>query len=149
MKFKVATIWSIQFQDTEKFAISVTRKEMVKRFGEHMMIYHPLRSGKHRAALAAGDASFLAEGGETTQSNERDASTAESAPSKNHGRSRNQRQGKINASSKPPSDHEPANVGNAKCPACGQRHRVTDCYYLNPNQAPEWWKPNETIKELI
>jgi hypothetical protein len=147
---KVAPIWSTNFQDNGRFAAGMSRKEMMKRFREHMMTYHPLRSGRHKAAFVSDDASYLAEGGATTQSNDRDASHAESAPSKNRGRPRNQRQtGKNNARNKRPSDHEPAVTGGAKCPACGQRHSIRDCYYVNQNKAPEWWKPNETISELI
>ena len=148
---KVAPIWSTNFQDNGRLAASMSRKEMMKRFREHMMANHPLRSGKHKAAFVADDAScgsFLA-GGESNQSTEGDARQAESAPSKNRGRPRNQRPQGKNTSSKRPSDYEPARAGGAKCPACGQRHRVQDCYYLNPNQAPEWWEPNETIMELI
>jgi hypothetical protein len=62
---KVAPIWSINFQDNGRLAAGMTRKEMMKRFWEHMMTNHPLRSGKHKAAFnAAGDALFLA-GGES------------------------------------------------------------------------------------
>lgn len=147
---KVAPIWSTNFQDNGRFAAGMSRKEMMKRFREHMMANHPLRSGKHKAAFVSDDASYLAEGGATTQSNGRDASYAESAPSnRNRGRPRNQRTAGKNAKLKRPSDQEPATTEGAKCPACGQRHSIRDCYYVNPDQAPEWWKPNETISELI
>lgn len=147
---KVAPIWSTNFQENGRFAAGMSRKEMMKRFREHMMTNHPLRSGKHKAAFVADGASDLAEGGATTQGNDRDASHAEIAPSTNRGRPRNQRHnGKKDASSKRPSDHEPARAGGAKCPACGRRHSVKDCYYVNPEKAPEWWKPNETMSELI
>jgi hypothetical protein len=29
------------------------------------------------------------------------------------------------------------------------RHRLHECYYLNPEIAPEWWRPHETTQELI
>lgn len=147
---KVAPIWSTNFQDNGRFAAGMSRKEMMKRFREHMMTNHPLRSGKHKAAFVSDDASYLAEGGATIQSNGRDASYAESAPSnRNRGRPRNQRTAGKNAKLKRPSDQELATTAGAKCPACGQRHGIRDCYYVNPDQAPEWWKPNETISELI
>ena len=147
---QVAPIWSTNFQDNGRFAAGMSRKEMMKRFREHMMANHPLRSGRHIAAFVSDDASYLAEGGAITQSSDRDTSHAESAPSKNRGRSRNQRQtGKNNVRTKRPLDHEPAITGGAKCPACGQRHSIRDCYYVNQDKAPEWWKPNETISELI
>lgn len=146
---KVAPIWSINFQDNGRLAAGMSRKEMMKRFREHMMTNHPLRSGKHKATFVADEASYLA-GGESNQSYEGDAQHAESAPSKNRGRPRNQRlNGRKTVASKRPSDHEPARAGGARCPACGQRHRVQDCYYMRPDQAPEWWKPNEAIMELI
>jgi hypothetical protein len=155
---KIAPIWATTFQDTGRFEPLMSRREMMKRFREHMSVHHPLRSGKHRAGAfaTADDASFLAEGGATTQGSKRDASTAaESAPSTNRirGRPRYQRQGNQAlghqaSSNKRPSDYEPANAGS-KCPACGQRHGVKDCYYIYEDQAPEWWHPNETIKSLI
>jgi hypothetical protein len=146
---KVAPIWSTNFQDNGRLTAGMTRKEMMKRFREHMMTNHPLRTGKHKAAFVADDASFLA-GGESNQSHEGDAQHAESAPSKNRGRPRYQRPtGKNNVRSKRPSDHEPAKAEGTKCPACGQRHGVRECYYLNPEQAPDWWKPNEAVTELI
>lgn len=146
---KVAPMWSINFQDNGRLTAGMTRKEMMKRFREHMIANHPLRIGKHKAAYAVDDASFLA-GGESNQSTEGDARHAESAPSKNRGRPRQQRPtGKNNAGLKRPSEHEPAKAEGTKCPACSQRHGVKDCYYLNPDQAPDWWKPNEAITELI
>ncbi|PVH91567.1 hypothetical protein DM02DRAFT_606418 [Periconia macrospinosa] len=148
---KVAPIWSTNFQDNGRFATGMShQKEMMKRFREHMMANHPLRSGKHKAAFVSDNASYLAEGGATIQSNGRDAPHAESAPSnRNRGRPRNQRAAGKNAKLKRPSDQEPARPEGAKCPACGQRHNIRDCYYVYPDQAPEWWRPNETISELI
>lgn len=146
---KVAPIWSTNFQDNGRFAAGMSRKEMMKRFREHMMMHHPLRSGKHKAFMA-DDASFLAEGGAISQSNEGDAQHTESAPSNNRGRPRYQRTaGRKTTTLKRPSDQGPATTQGAKCPACGQRHSIRDCYYVNPDKAPEWWKPNETINELI
>lgn len=147
---KVAPIWSTNFQDNGRFAAGMDRKEMIQRFREHMMTNHPLRSGKHKA-FVSDDASFLAEGGASTQGNDGDAHSAESASSKqNRGRPRNQRTaGRKTTTRKRPADPEPATTGGAKCPACGQRHSIRDCYYVNPDKAPEWWTPNETINELI
>ena len=53
----------------------------MKRFREHMMTTHPLRL-KHKAAFWLDEASYLADGGATTQGTEKDASTAENAPSR-------------------------------------------------------------------
>ena len=129
----------------------MSRKKMMKRVREHMMTNHPLRSGKHKVIFVNDDVSYLAEGGATTQGTERDASRAEIAPSnENRGRPRNQRTaGRKTTTLKRPSDQEPAATGGAKCPACGQRHNTRDCYYVNPDKAPEWRKPNESSNELM
>ena len=147
---KVAPIWSTNFQDNGRFATSISRKEMMKRFREYIILNHPLRSGKNKAFMA-DDTSFLADGGATSQGNEGDAQHAESAPSnKNRGRPRNQRTaGRKTTTLKRPSDQEPATTRGAQCPACRQRHSIRDCYYVHPDKAPEWWKPNEIINELI
>lgn len=146
---KVAPIWSTNFQDNGRFAAGMNRKEMIQRFREHMMTNHPLRSGKHKA-FVADDSSFLVEDGATTQSNDGDAYHAKGATPNNRGRPRKERTaGRKTTTLKRPSDQEPTTTTGAKCPACGQRHAIRDCYYVNPDKAPEWWKPNETINELI
>ena len=133
-----------------RFAVGMSRKEMMKCYREHMMIKYPLRSGKHKAAFVP-DASYPTEGDATPQSTGRDTSRPESVQSNGiQGKPRNQHTaGKKHAKLKRPSDQELALTEGAKCPACGQRHSVRDCYYVNPDKAPQWWKPNETINELI
>jgi hypothetical protein len=147
---KVAPIWSTTFQDNGRFATGMDRKEMIQRFREHMMINRPLRSGKHKV-FVADDASFLAEGGAFTQGKDGDAHPAKSASLQNNrGRPRNQcTAGRRTTTLKRPSGQAPATTQGAQCPACRQRHTLRDCFYVHPDNAPEWWKPNETISELI
>jgi hypothetical protein len=147
---KAAPIWSTNFQDNGRFAVGMTRKEMILRFREHMMTNYPLRSGKHKAFIA-DDALFHAEDGESTQSKDGDAYQAKTGTSNsNRGRPRNQRgAGRKTTTLKRPSDQAPATAQGAKCPACFQRHGIRDCYYVNPDKAPEWWIPNEAINELV
>ena len=114
-----------------------------------MTVTHPLRSGKNKAAFAADEAAYLADSSAATQSNDRDASHAESAPSK-RGRPHQQRAtGSTKTRAKRPSEIDTAYPAGAQCLACGQRHNVQDCYYVNQDKAPEWWKPNKAIYELI
>jgi hypothetical protein len=40
-------------------------------------------------------------------------------------------------------------AAGGECPACGQRHDLSDCYYAYPEKAPEWFKPNQTILRLV
>jgi len=148
---EVAPIWSTIFQENGRFAPGMSRREMMKRYREYMVMNHPLGSGKHKAVSVSDGASYLAEGDATTQSTDRDASQAESALfNGNSGRSRLQHiSGKNDSNLKRPSDREPASTGQATCPACGKCHGIRNCYYVNPEKAPEWWKPNEIINELI
>ncbi|KAF1828058.1 hypothetical protein BDW02DRAFT_513408 [Decorospora gaudefroyi] len=123
--------------------VTVTATEIFLQFRQNAQLMHPT------AAFALDNASFLA-GGESHQSHEGDAQHAKSAPSKSRGRHRNQRPtGRNNAGLKRPSDHEPTRAEGTKCPACSQRHALKDCYYMHPDHAPAWWKPNQAVTELI
>jgi hypothetical protein len=141
---KAVPIWSALFQAMRHEA-SMTRKEMMKRFREYMMTTHPLRPKQNKAAFVIDEASYLADGGATTQGYEKDASIAENAPSRQRGKPRHQ-------PSKNPrkraSEDGPAQA-KAKCPACDQRHNIKDCWYINNEQAPEWWKANKHVELLI
>jgi hypothetical protein len=35
------------------------------------------------------------------------------------------------------------------CSACSQNHRLSKCYYIFPDKAPEWWRENPEIKALV
>lgn len=46
----------------------------------------------------------------------------------------------------------PGSAGARKislCPACDMRHSLQQCFYLNPEDAPEWWKPNQAIQRSV
>ena len=151
---KVAPMWATNFQDTGRFNPLITRKEMMKRFREHMSLHHPLKTVNKKQAFCAGadESSFLAAGGATTQGSQRDASAAtESAPSKPHGRTHGgKRQGYQSSSRsiKRSSEHEASQPGR-KCPACEQAHGIKDCWYINDDQAPEWWQANAIMRTLV
>ncbi|KAG9387096.1 hypothetical protein A1F94_003846 [Pyrenophora tritici-repentis] len=80
---KTAPIWATNFQDNGRGAVGMSRKEMMKRFREHMMINHPLRSGKHKAAMAAYDGPYgsTLAGGEYDQELSGTPHSSKSAPS--------------------------------------------------------------------
>lgn len=139
---KAAPIWSALFQAMRHEA-SMTRKEMMKRFREYMMTTHPLRP-KHNAAFVIDEASYLADGGATTQGIEKDASIAENAPSR---RAKPRNQPGKNPRKRAQEDRP--SQGGAKCPACEQRHSINDCWYINTEQAPEWWKANKHVESLV
>src|SRR6478735_1675453 len=150
---KVAPVWATAFQDYGRYAAGMTRKEMMKRFREHMMANHLSMKGKHKAAFMTIDrsgsdpyGSFLADSGETTQGNDRDASHAEHAPS-NKGRPSKRKRAQPHGASRPSHD-EPSNTAGP-CPACEQGHAAKDCYYLHEDIAPAWWKPRPAISKLI
>ena len=35
------------------------------------------------------------------------------------------------------------------CPACGAAHSLQQCYYLHPENAPEWWQPRQALQRAI
>ena len=46
----------------------------------------------------------------------------------------------------------PAKAGASNrqnCPACDMRHTIKDCFYINPEIAPEWWQPNPRTAEFV
>ncbi|KAA8621186.1 hypothetical protein PtrV1_05687 [Pyrenophora tritici-repentis] len=165
---KTAPIWAVNFQENGRWAAGMSRKEMMNRFREHMMMHHPLfRSGKHKAAMAAYDESTHDDttlaGGASYQPLRGTPSSGVTAPSTNlnpgntsqtkyRGRPRKQPQ-TSRAMRKPAQKRSSAQsegtTSGQKCPACYQYHELRACYYVNPDLAPEWWTPNEATNELI
>lgn len=153
---KIAPMWSINFQDHGRFEDRITRKEMMKRFREHLMVNHPLKSGKNRAAFAVDDTSLdLPASGNTTQGRTRDASPAEYDPLPNRGRLQsNPNRGRPRYKNQPSRNGDDTQstrqtAAEEKCPACGKFHNLRKCYYINPDIAPPRWNPNKTLQELI
>ncbi|KAI1676615.1 gag-pre-integrs multi-domain protein [Pyrenophora tritici-repentis] len=165
---KTAPIWAVNFQENGRWAAGMSRKEMMNRFREHMMMHHPLfRSGKHKAAMAAYDESTHDDttlaGGASYQPLRGTPSSGVTAPSTNlnpgntsqtkyRGRPRKQPQ-TSQAMRKPAQKRSSAQsegtTSGQKCPACYQYHELRACYYVNPDLAPEWWTPNEATNELV
>lgn len=148
---KVDPSWVKSFQNSGAREEGMTRKEMTKRFRESMVVSHPLKGKQRRGAFAAGDESAFAASGETTQGNERDASNADDASSAfqkgSRGRPRKQQAGSRAISKQPYGDT--AAAGRTKCPACGQRHKLNKCFYINSDEAPEWFIPRPQIAATI
>jgi hypothetical protein len=158
---KVAPSWVSSFQATGLKNPTTTRREMVQEFREAMARLYPLKSNK-RAAFMVNDNSqhgALAADALCLEEKENSSQTHKETPlvgrnntsNSNRGRPRGkqQRPASKNTQLKRPSEHEPAYAGGAKCPGCYMRHRLHECYYLNPEIAPEWWRPHETTQELI
>ncbi|KAI8930685.1 hypothetical protein NX059_012294 [Plenodomus lindquistii] len=143
---KQAPIWATQFHDSGRHILGMTRKEMMKRFWEHMMMKYPLK-GKSKANFATCVETTPAAEVNPHQDSTRDASTVENATSKDQGRPRNQRGNNYRKRQAERSIEAPSSGAN--CAACGQRHDLKDCFYLHKEKAPKWWKPNGTINELV
>jgi hypothetical protein len=138
-------------------------EEMMKRFRETMSDDYPKKTTHHRGAFAVGgeehshDRSSFAAGGESTPgSNERDAShaakSAPSAPSNDstRGSRKNQQRQTTGqrASSKRPR-RESVQTDGAKCPACDGPHSLNQCFYINKDQAPQWFKPRREMEVMV
>ena len=152
---KVAPTWTSGFMDYGQREVNMTRKEMMKRFREHMSMNHPIKGRQQRAAFAAGDASFLAAGGASTPGTDRDASRAadnasSTLPSQgSRGRPRNKRSFGQATISKQSSKGDTAAARGSNCPACEQRHGLENCYYVYKDKAPQWFVPRSGIAAMV
>lgn len=152
---KVAPTWATIFQDHGRREKSITRKDMMKRFREHMAKYHPIKGKQRGGAFVAGNKSTLAAGGESTPGTDRDAShAAEDASSTptiqgSRGRPRQKRTFGQSTISKQSSTEDTAAAGGGKCPACEQRHELENCYYVHTKNAPEWFTPRAGIAAMV
>jgi len=152
---KAAPTWGVSFQETGRREANMTRKEMMKRFREHMAILHPIKGKQHRGAFAAGELS-LAAGGASTPGTDRDAShAAEDASSstnnqRGRGRPRQKRSfGQSTISKQSSIEDTTAVEGRKKCPACEQRHSLKDCFYAFPDHAPDWFRPRSGFTDMV
>jgi len=158
---KAAPTWGISFQEHRSRDVDINRKEMMKRFREHMALLHPIKGKPQRGAFAAAGPS-LAAGGASTPGTDRDAShAAEDAPSiheqqtwttnnqRGRGRPRQKRSFGQSATSKQSSIDDTAAVGGLKCPACEMRHSLKDCFYAFPEHTPEWFNPRPGFTAMV
>lgn len=142
----VAPTWAATFLETGRFEPLMSRKEMARRFREHMKVQCHLDSGKSRAG-----ASSTADDGAASRGNKRNASSAtDNAPpaKKNKRRNAPPNSSRQASSNKRQRGHKPANSGE-RCPACGERHGIKGCYYIHKELAPRWWKPKKSTQSLI
>ena len=148
--WNVAPTWATSFQDTGRFTSGITRREMIKRFRDHMVMIKPQKTGRHKSAYAVSDDSaFHADDSESTQGNKKENFYKPGAPNpQRRGRPRDQRGRKETKRSS--SDQEPSGkVGSSKCPACEMRHSLKECYYVHPDKAPEWFKPKPMLENYV
>ena len=152
---KVAPTWTTIFQDHGRREESITRKDMMKRFREHMTKYHPVKGKQRGGAFVAGNESAFAAGGASTPGTDRDASHAAEVASStptikgSRGRPRQKRTIGHSTTSKQSSIEDTAAAGGVKCPACEQRHGLDNCYYVHIDRAPDWFTPRAGIAAMV
>jgi hypothetical protein len=96
------------------------------------MVNHPSAKGRYRAAFVTTDRAVLADSGEYTQSNNRDASYTRTALSK--GRPLKRKRAYLHRTSWL-SNNEPSNTAGLYL-ACEQSYIAKDYFYLYKEQAP-------------
>ena len=152
---KVAPTWEVTFKENGRREKNMTRKQMMKRFREHMSDHYPIKGRQQRGAFAASESSFLAAGGASTQDTDRDAShvveNASSYPAAKgmRGRPRQKRSLGQGTTSKQSSTEDTAAAGGKDCPACEQRHALDNCYYVYPEKAHEGFFPRPGIAAMV
>lgn len=151
---KVASTWTAGFQGPGYDKKAMNRKRMMKLFRDYMSLHYPSR-GKPKSAFAVGD--LYTASGESDSNTQRDASSVESrAPSNTNnqqgwGNPRRSNKRKMDGQSTRTKQFPERNTATAGdiCPACEQRHKISDCYYVDTAQAPEWFKPNRGVTKLV
>jgi hypothetical protein len=143
---KVTHSWVSSFQATGLRNLTTTRRGMVQEFREAMARLYPLKSNKRAAFMVDNNSQHraLAADAVCLEVRENPSQTHKEKPlvgrnntsNSNRGRpcGKQPRPASQNTQLKRPSEHEPAYVGGAKCSGCYMRHRLHECYYLNPNQ---------------
>jgi hypothetical protein len=153
---KIEPMWASILQDSARQIIGMTRKEMIKRFREHMALQHPSKGKQKGGAFSAAAPSPA--GGESDQVDDRDASRSMKTPAPSgggnpRGRPRQKRSfGSYVGQVPQPSNSklkDPTAVGKGQlCPACDLRHNLQDCWYAFPLEAPEYFEPREAQQML-
>ncbi|KAG6164091.1 hypothetical protein E4U27_000266 [Claviceps purpurea] len=146
---QVAKNWVPGFMDNGRYEPNMDRREMMKRFRGHMTRYYPLDK-KSRAGVfvTADDQSILADGGASTQSRKRDASAStNSAPVPKRPKRKNDV--KATAGRKSTAITKSTTRENVRCPACSYHHELKNCFYVNKERAPEWFRFDESLSSFI
>ena len=138
---KVASTWTAGFQGPGYDKKAMNRKRMMKLFRDYMSLHSPSR-GKPKSVFAVGD-SYTASG-ESDSNTQRDASGVElRAPSNTNtqgrGNPRPSNKRRMDGQSTRTKQFPERNTATAEdiCPACEQRHKISDCYYVDTAKAPE------------
>jgi hypothetical protein len=147
---KVALAWIATFTRAGSDRNKMERRQMMKLFREHISLAHPTR-GKSRSTFITAEVAYAASG-ESDLNTQRDASSVltRAPPAYLNQKQLNKR--KMNAPGNKPRQsqkRDTVETGDV-CPACEQRHDISNCYYVYPNlETPEWFKPNIHITKLV
>jgi hypothetical protein len=146
---KIAPAWMATFTGAGSDRTKMERRQMMKLFREHMSLAHPTR-GKHKSAFMTGEGAFATSGESDLNTQEDAPSVVNRAPSTvlNHRDFKR----KMNAPSGRPKPFPERNTVDAVdiCPACEQRHNISNCFYVIKNvEIPPWFKPNRQIAKLV
>lgn len=151
---KAAPTWGISFQEHRSRDADINRKEMMKRFREHMALLHPIKENSKGALLLLQDHHSLLvvhpprvlTGTPLTLPKTRHLTTNNK---RGRGRPRQKRSFGQSAISKQSSIDDTAAVGGLKCPACELRHSLKDCFYAFPEYTPEWFHPRPGFTAMV
>ncbi|KAG6029723.1 hypothetical protein E4U19_000787 [Claviceps sp. Clav32 group G5] len=145
---QVAKNWVPGFMDNGRFEPDMNRREMIKRFRDHMTRYHPLdKKIRGSVFMTAEDQSSLAAGGASTQSRKRDASASTNSASVPKRPKRNDV--KATTSRKPTAVTKSTTRNQPRCPACSYRRELQECFYVNKELAPKWFRFDENLSSFI
>ena len=162
---KVTQCRADNFEQSQVYQSDMNPKNMIDRLHGKTSDGYPTKRTRHRGAFQSGREepshnrpSSTASDGYSPGSNENDVSQAVgSVPSylrnesprkgrKNQQR-RRQSSGKQGSYKRP--RRESVHTDGTRCPACKGNHSLSKCFYINKDQAPEWFRPCRQMQQLI
>jgi hypothetical protein len=146
----IAPTWAGPFQDNGRFTAGITRREMIKRFRDHMMMAKPPKPVRHRSAFVVSEEATYYADNDPDMSGHEKITSHSSSTSRPLKRKRPREQQSRKDTTRSSTDLEPSGkVRSSKCPACEMRHSLKECFYVNPDKAPEWFRPKPMVENYI
>jgi hypothetical protein len=147
---RVAPAWIATFTRAGSNQNKIERRQIMKLFREHISLAHPTR-GKSKSAFITAEAAHAASG-KSDLNTQRDASSILTRAPPTYLNQRQSNKRKMNAPGNKPRQSQKRDTVETRdvCPACKQRHNISNYFYVHPNlETPEWFRPNPHITKLV
>jgi hypothetical protein len=147
---RVAPAWIATFTRAGSNQNKIERRQIMKLFREHISLAHPTR-GKLKSAFITAEAAHAASG-KSDLNTQRDASSIPTRAPPTYLNQRQSNKRKMNAPGNKPRQSQKRDTVETRdvCPACKQRHNISNYFYVHLNlETPEWFRLNLYITKLV